>query len=162
MIKKIIFLCHGNICRSPMAEYVMKDLVRKAGRADEFEITSGAVSDEEWFNPIYPPAQRKLREKGVAFGHHSAHKITPAEFSDQDLVIVMDRSNLRWLTRIVGDYSDVPVGECFTDSGIKGKVHMMMEFAGLSRDVADPWYTGDFEQTYRDVLNGCTGLLEMI
>ena len=161
-MKKIIFLCHGNICRSPMAEYVMKDLVKKAGREDEFEITSGAVSDEEWGNPIYPPAQRKLREKGVAFGHHSAHKISAAEFEAQDLVIVMDRSNLRWLSWIVRDYESAPAGEALAGSGIKGKVHMMMSFAGLSRDVADPWYTGDFEQTYQDVLAGCTKLLEMI
>ena len=147
-MKKIMFLCHGNICRSPMAEYVMKDIVKKEGLENEFEITSAAVSDEEWFNPIYPPAQRKLREKGVPFGHHSAHKISKAEFDAQDIVVVMDRSNLRWLTRIVGD--------------LQGKVHMMMEYAGESRDVADPWYTGDFEQTYQDVLSGCKGLLEQI
>lgn len=133
-----------------MAEYVMKDLISKKGLEDRYEITSGAVSDEEWGNPIYPPAQRKLREKGVQFGHHSAHKISSAEFDAQDLVVVMDRSNLRWLSRIVGDY------------GASGKVHMMMEFAGVSRDVADPWYTGDFEQTYQDVLAGCTGLLEFL
>lgn len=145
---KIMFLCHGNICRSPMAEYVMKDLVSRAGLEDKFEITSGAVSDEEWFNPIYPPAQRKLREKGVPFGKHSAHKISAAEFADQDLVVVMDRSNLRWLSRIVGEQA------------MQGKVRMMMDFAGMSRDVADPWYTGDFEQTYRDVLAGCRGIIE--
>ena len=145
---KIMFLCHGNICRSPMAEYVMKDLVSKAGLEDKFEITSGAVSDEEWFNPIYPPAQRKLREKGVPFGKHSAHKISAAEFADQDLVVVMDRSNLRWLSRIVGEQA------------MQGKVRMMMDFAGMSRDVADPWYTGDFEQTYQDVLAGCRGIIE--
>lgn len=159
---RIMFLCHGNICRSPMAEYVMKDLVAKAGLENDLEISSGAVSDEEWFNPIYPPAQRKLREKGIRFGDHSAHKISPAEFDAQDLVIVMDKSNLRWLTRIVGDYSSVNAGEVLEGSGIKGKVHLMMEFAGLSRDVADPWYTGDFEQTYQDVLAGCSGLLEKI
>ncbi|MBE6239335.1 MAG: low molecular weight phosphotyrosine protein phosphatase [Bacteroidales bacterium] len=145
---KIMFLCHGNICRSPMAEYVMKDLVSKACLEDKFEITSGAVSDEEWFNPIYPPAQRKLREKGVPFGKHSAHKISAAEFADQDLVVVMDRSNLRWLSRIVGEQA------------MQGKVRMMMDFAGMSRDVADPWYTGDFEQTYQDVLAGCRGIIE--
>lgn len=145
---KIMFLCHGNICRSPMAEYVMKDLVSKAGLEEKFEITSGAVSDEEWFNPIYPPAQRKLREKGIPFGKHSAHKISAAEFADQDLVVVMDRSNLRWLSRIVGEQA------------MQGKVRMMMDFAGMSRDVADPWYTGDFEQTYRDVLAGCRGIIE--
>lgn len=162
MVKKIIFLCHGNICRSPMAEYVMKDLVRKAGLEGGFDITSGAVSDEEWFNPIYPPAQRKLREKGIAFGKHSAHKISRAEFDENDLVIVMDRSNLRWLTRIVGDYSEMEAGDSISGSGIKGKVHMMMEFAGQSRDVADPWYTGDFEQTYRDVLDGCSAILRLL
>ena len=136
---KLIFLCHGNICRSPMAEYVMKDLVRKAGVEDRFQITSGAVSDEEWFNPIYPPAQRKLTEKGVPFGNHSAHKISKEEFDSQDLVIVMDRSNLKWLSRIVGDSMDAQAGESLEGSGISGKVHMMMEFAGNPRDVADPW-----------------------
>ena len=159
---KMMFLCHGNICRSPMAEYVMKDLVRKAGLEDRIEITSGAVSDEEWGNPIYPPAQRKLREKGVPFGRHSAHKISPAEFKEQDLVIVMDRSNLRWLSRIVNDFESAPAGNGTEGSGICGKVHMMMEFAGEARDVADPWYTGDFEQTYQDVMAGCGGLLKLI
>ena len=140
----------------------MKDLVKKAGLSDEFEITSGAVSDEEWGNPIYPPAQRKLREKGVSFGRHSAHKISALEFADQDLVIVMDRSNLRWLSWIVKDYSSAPAGASIEGSGISGKVHMMMEFAGQTRDVADPWYTGDFEQTYQDVLAGCTALLKLL
>lgn len=140
----------------------MKDLVGKAGLDKHFVISSGAVSDEEWFNPIYPPAQRKLREKGVRFGDHSAHKISLAEFKEQDLIIVMDRSNLRWLERIVGDYSEIPAGESLAGSRIDGKVHMMMEFAGLGRDVADPWYTGDFEQTYQDVLAGCKGLLTKI
>ena len=161
-MKKIIFLCHGNICRSPMAEYVMKDLVSKAGLSDEFDINSGAVSEEEIGNPIYPPAQKKLREKGVPFGLHSAHRITPAEFKEKDLVIVMDRSNLRWLSRIVRDYESAEAGTSLEGSGIKGKVHMMMEFAGEIRDVADPWYTGDFEATYRDVKAGCSALLEML
>ena len=145
-----------------MAEYVMKDLVRKAGLEADFEITSGAVSDEEWGNPIYPPAQRKLREKGVPFGHHSAHKISAAEFDTQDLVVVMDSSNLRWLSRIVKDHEAVPSGEALAGTGITKKVHMMMEFAGQRRDVADPWYTGDFEKTYQDVLAGCSALLEMV
>lgn len=146
-MKKIMFLCHGNICRSPMAEYIMKDIVRKAGLEDQFMITSGAVSDEEWGNPIYPPAQRKLREKGIPFGHHSAHKISAKEFAEQDVVVVMDRSNLRWLSRIVGDMTGV---------------HLMMEYAGEMRDVADPWYTGDFETTYNDVVEGCKGLLSSL
>lgn len=169
-----------------MAEYVMKELVRKAGRSDEFEITSGAVSDEEWGNPIYPPAQRKLREKGVAFGHHSAHKISRAEFDAQDLVVVMDHSNLRWLSRIVPDHASASAGQSVSGSvcsthagaspdgagvsdhagasrgGITKKVHLMMSFVGEDRDVADPWYTGDFEKTYQDVLAGCSALLEML
>ena len=161
-IKKIIFVCHGNICRSPMAEYVMKHLVLEAGLQDEFEITSGAVSTEEIGNDIYPPAKRKLTEKGVKFARHAAHKITPDEFQQQDLIILMDRSNQRLLGRIVPDWESVPAGKGLSGSGIEGKVHLMMEFAGQTRDVADPWYTGDFEQTYRDVLAGCSGLRELI
>lgn len=175
-MKKITFVCHGNICRSPMAEYVMKHLVRQAGLENEFEITSGAVSYEEIGNDIYPPAQRKLREKGVAFGHHAAHRITPDEFAYNDLVILMDRSNQRLLGRIVPDWEKTPAGNGAECSGIEGKVHLMMEFAGApgkgrqlppkggaaARDVADPWYTGDFEQTYQDVLAGCTGLLKLL
>ena len=170
MKKKIVFVCHGNICRSPMAEYVMKDLVRMAGLENEFEITSGAVSREEIGNDIYPPAKRKLHEKGVAFSHHAAHQITAAEFAEQDLIILMDNSNLRLLGRIVPNWEDAPAGAPLQESGIEGKVHLMMEFAAPEKaerkwnipDVADPWYTGDFEQTYQDVLAGCTGLLEQI
>lgn len=150
MKKKIIFICHGNICRSPMAEYVMKHLVKEQGRESEFEITSGAVSREEIGNDIYPPAKRKLHEKGVEFSRHRAHQITPDEFSENDIIITMDSSNMRLLGRIVPNWEET------------GKVHLMMEYAGSTRDVADPWYTGDFEQTYRDVLAGCTGLLNMI
>ncbi len=150
MKKKIIFICHGNICRSPMAEYVMKHLVKEQGRESEFEITSGAVSREEIGNDIYPPAKRKLQEKGVEFSKHRAHQITPDEFSENDIIITMDSSNMRLLGRIVPNWEET------------GKVHLMMEYAGSTRDVADPWYTGDFEQTYQDVLAGCTGLLNMI
>lgn len=167
-MKKITFVCHGNICRSPMAEYVMKHLVARAGLEGEFEITSGAVSTEEIGNDIYPPAKRKLHEKEVKFTRHAAHKITPDEFAHNDLVILMDRSNQRLLTRIVPGWEETPAGTGVEGSGIDGKVHLMMEFAGTPgkgsqvRDVADPWYTGDFEQTYQDVLAGCTGLLKLI
>lgn len=160
MKKKIMFLCHGNICRSPMAEYVMKDLVRKEGLENDYEITSGAVSDEEWGNPIYPPALRVLNENGIPSGKHSAHKISPREFDEADLVVVMDRSNMRRLAGIVGDFSSVPAGEALAGSGIEGKVHLLMEFAGEFSDVADPWYTGDFAKTFRSVMCGCRGLLE--
>ena len=159
---KISFVCHGNICRSPMAEYVMKHLVREAGLESRFEITSGAVSMEEIGNDIYPPAKRKLHEKGVQFSHHAAHRITPKEFEELDLVILMDRSNQRLLGRIVPDWESVPAGENIPHGKVVGKVHLMMEFAGSTRDVADPWYTGDFEQTYQDVLAGCKGLLKLL
>ena len=173
MKKKIIFVCHGNICRSPMAEYVMKHLVAQAGLECDFEITSGAVSTEEIGNDIYPPAKRKLTEKGVKFTRHAAHKITPDEFREQDLVILMDGSNQRLLSHIVRDWEDTPAGENIPADKIVGKVHLMMEFAGAAtgdtipanghaRDVADPWYTGNFEQTYRDVLAGCSGLLNLL
>ena len=156
-----------------MAEYVMKHLVAQAGLEGEFEITSGAVSTEEIGNDIYPPAKRKLHEKGVKFTRHAAHKITPDEFAHNDLVILMDRSNQRLLTRIVPGWEETPAGAEVEGSGIEGKVHLMMEYAGATqgtniaaqgnaRDVADPWYTGDFEQTYQDVLAGCTGLLKLI
>ena len=145
-----------------MAEYVMKHLVKEQGRQEEFEITSGAVSREEIGNDIYPPAKRKLQEKGVEFSKHRAHQITPDEFSANDLIITMDSSNMRLLTRIVPTWESAAAGETIPSDKVNGKVHMMMEFAGLSRDVADPWYTGDFEQTYQDVLAGCKGLLEKI
>ena len=133
-----------------MAEFVMKKLVKEAGREKEFDIDSMAVSGEEWGNPIYPPAKAKMREHGIPFGEHHAHKITPEEFTKADLVIIMDESNRRLLRRIVGEAADGP------------KVQLMMSCAGQHRDVADPWYTGDFETTYRDILAGCTALLEYI
>ena len=132
-----------------MAEFVMKDLVQKAGRANEFVIDSCAVSNEEQGNPIYPPAKRKMQEHGIPFDAHRAHKITKSEFDAYDLVILMDQSNLNILSRIVGrDNLD--------------KVHMLMSYAGSSRDVADPWYSGDFERAYRDILEGCKGLLKAL
>ena len=189
-MKKIIFVCHGNICRSPMAEFVMKKLVKDAGREAEFEITSMAVSGEEWGNPIYPPAKAKMREHGIPFGDHRAHKITPQEFAEADLVVIMDESNRRLLTRIVGDISGAtaPSGS-FVSPGLpapgttapsritsptgafanqgpvasgRSKVRKLMEFVGLDRDVADPWYTGDFEATYRDIFTACRALLAIL
>ena len=133
-----------------MAEFVMKKLVKEAGRANEFDIDSMAVSGEEWGNPIYPPAKAKMREHGIPFGEHHAHKITPEEFAAADLIIIMDESNRRLLRRIVGEAADSP------------KVQMLMAYAGQHRDVADPWYTGDFETTYRDIIAGCTALLKAL
>ena len=146
---RIIFLCHGNICRSPMAVWLFKHLAAEAGVSERFEVTSAAVSYEEEGNGMYPPAKRKLTQKGIPFEDHRAHRITPGEYAAADLVIIMDRSNRRMLEYIVG-------------SDREGKVHSMLEYAGLSRDVADPWYTGDFETAYNDILAGCRGLLETL
>ncbi len=144
---KIVFVCHGNICRSAMAEFVMKDEVRRTGRENEFEISSAAVSTEQIGNDMYPPAQLKLREKGVPFTRHSAHQITRREFDEADLVVLMDASNRRILSRLI------PGSDSST------KTTLLMDFTGTPRDVADPWYTGDFEATYRDVLAGCRAIL---
>ncbi len=144
---KIVFVCHGNICRSAMAEFVMKDEVRRTGRENEFEISSAAVSTEQIGNDMYPPAQLKLREKGVPFTRHSAHQITRREFNEADLVVLMDASNRRILSRLI------PGSDSST------KTTLLMDFTGTPRDVADPWYTGDFEATYRDVLAGCRAIL---
>ncbi|MBQ7209809.1 MAG: low molecular weight phosphotyrosine protein phosphatase [Paludibacteraceae bacterium] len=146
---KIVFVCHGNICRSPMAEFVMRSLANEAGRGGEFEIASAAVSREETGNDIYPPAKRKLTEKGIPFTRRSASQITLADYQYYDYVVCMDRSNLRYLERIIGDDT------CH-------KVSLLMEWTGVLRDVADPWYTGDFEIAYQDILNGCKAMLEQI
>ena len=138
---KILFVCHGNICRSPIAEFVMKDLVKKAGRANEFHIASAAVSREEIGNPVYPPARRELARHGIVCDGHAAHQITRKELEDYDYIYYMDASNARYLRRLFGADAD--------------KCRPL-----LSRDVADPWYTGDFAQTWEDILTGCTRILE--
>ncbi len=146
MKHKILFVCHGNICRSPMAEFMMKQLVREQGREAEFEIDSVATSTEEIGNDMYPPARRCLRAHGVPFEHRGARQITTADFKRADLVLVMDRNNLRWL-RMLG----------FNDED--EKVRLLMSLAGEERDVADPWYTGDFERTYDDIAMALPSLL---
>ena len=146
---KILFICHGNICRSPMAEFIMKDLVRKAGLADRFHIGSAATSREELGNPVYPPARRKLAEHGIACAGHAARQLTAQDYENYDLLIGMDRENLRNMRRICGGDPD-------------GKLSLLLDHTGRSRDVADPWYTGDFEATWQDVLAGCQALLAEI
>ena len=145
---RILFLCHGNICRSPMAEFILKALVKARGLDGEYYIESAAVSTEETGNPIYPPARRCLREHGVWFDPGKrARQVTRADYGRFDRIICMDGSNLRWLRRIIPDDPD-------------GKVHLMMSYCGLSRDVADPWYTGDFETAFQDILQGCEAFLK--
>ena len=144
---KVLFICHGNICRSPMAEFVMKDLVAKAGLSDKFEIASAATSTEEIGNPVYPPARRELAAHGVACGAHAARQMTRVDYDKYDLLIGMDSANIRNMTRLVGGDPE-------------HKVSLLMDHTRRPGDVADPWYTGDFEATWQDVLEGCTALLE--
>ena len=146
---KILFLCHGNICRSPMAEFVMKDMAAKAGRAAGFEIASAATSTEEIGNPVYPPARRKMAEHGIDCAGHHARQIRRSDYAKYDLLIGMDSANIRNMNRAFGGDPD-------------GKIHRLLDIAGTCRDVADPWYTGDFEQTWQDVVSGCKALLEKI
>lgn len=148
-MKNILFICHGNICRSPMAEFVMKDLVQKAGLADEFHIESAATSREELGNPVYPPARRKLKEHGIDCTGKTARQLRNSDFDQFDLLIGMDRENLRGIDRICGgDHA--------------GKVHLLLDYTDRPGDVADPWYTGDFDATWRDVEEGCQGLLKAL
>ena len=148
-MKKVLFVCHGNICRSPMAEFVLKHLAEEAGRADEFEVASAAVSTEETGNDIYPPAKRKLTEKGIPFTHRGARQITQADYRYYDYIVCMDRSNLRLLKWLIGDDTE-------------GKVSLLMDWAGKNRDVADPWYTRDFEAAFLDILEGCKAIINQI
>ena len=144
---RILFICHGNICRSPMAEYIMKELVKREDVADDWEIESAAVSREEIDNPVYPPARRKLLEQGIPCGHHAARQMTRADYDRFDLLIGMDSANLRNMHRICG-------------GDFAGKLRLLMDYTDLPHDVADPWYTEDFESTWRDVLAGCQGLMK--
>lgn len=143
---KVLFICHGNICRSPMAEFVMKDMVKKAGVAGRFEIASAAVSREELGNPVYPPARRKLAENGISCDGKHARQVIKSDYAHYDYLICMDTSNLRYLDRIIGGDPE-------------GKVSLLLEHAGSNRSVADPWYTGDFDATWNDVTAGCIALL---
>ena len=138
---KILFVCHGNICRSPMGEFVLKDMVKKAHREGDFEIASAAVSREEIGNDIYPPARRELKKHGVSCEGHAARQITMADYKHYDRICYMDRSNLRWLRRLLPDDPE--------------KIRPF-----LPRDVADPWYTGDFTATWRDIVEGCEAIME--
>ena len=144
---RVLFVCHGNICRSPMAEFVMKDLVHKAGLDASFHIESAATSTEEIGNPVYPPARRKLAEHGISSASKTARQMTRADYHRFDLLIGMDDWNIRNMRRICGGDPD-------------GKIHQLMDYTNRPGEVADPWYTGDFEATWRDVLEGCKGLLE--
>ena len=149
MTTKILFVCHGNICRSPMAEFIMKDLVEKAGKSGKYEIASAATSTEEIGNSVYPPARQKLAEHGISCKGKTARQITRADYSYYDLIIGMDTYNMRNMLRCFGGDDE-------------GKVHKLMDFTSRKGDVADPWYTGNFGATWRDCLEGCTELLKSL
>ena len=151
---KILFICHGNICRSPMAEFVMKQLVEQAGRADEFEIASAAVSTEEIGNDIYPPAKRMLGAKGVPFTHRAARQMTRADYAYYDYIVCMDQSNLRWMNYIIGEDSAHKV--TLLKQWVNAPINDQMV------NISDPWYTGDFAKAYNDILEGCQGMLKQL
>lgn len=146
---KICFICHGNICRSPMAEFVLKEMVKKKGVADDFEIVSRATSTEEIGNDIHPGTRRVLKKHGVPTFPRMATQLTARDYAQYDYLIAMDHYNLRNIRRIVGEDT-------------QQKVSLLLSFAGRSGDIADPWYTGNFDETYRDVVEGCQGLLKTL
>ena len=146
---RILFVCHGNICRSPMAEFVMKDLVRQAQLQDQFHIESAATSTEEIGNPVYPPARRKLAEHGIGCAGKTARQLSRSDYDRFDLLIGMDEWNIRNMTRMCGGDPE-------------GKIIRLLDLTDRPGDVADPWYTGNFEATWRDVLCGCQALLKRL
>ncbi len=145
---KILFVCHGNICRSPMAEFVMKELVAREGLSAEFYIASAATSTEEIGNPVYPPAKRRLAQAGISCEGKRAVRMTAKDYQSYDYLIGMDRYNISNMQRIAG-------------GDPQGKIIRLLDLTGRPGDVADPWYTGDFEATFRDVTEGCRALLNL-
>lgn len=144
---RILFVCHGNICRSPMAEFVMKDLVAKAGRADEFHIESAATSSEELGNPVHPGTRKRLAEEGISCAGKTARQLRRDDYDQWDLIIGADAANLRNMQRLFG-------------GDPANKLHLLLDYANRpGQSIADPWYTGNFDETYDDVLAGCKGLL---
>ena len=144
---RILFVCHGNICRSPMAEFVMKDLVRRKGLEDDFEIASCATSNEEIGNDIYPPVKRVLDVHGIPFERRKARRMTSDDYHRYDMIVCMDRQNMRNMRPFVGNDLD-------------RKVSMMLAHIGEDRDVDDPWYTGDFERTFQEISEACDAILK--
>ena len=144
---KVLFICHGNICRSPMAEFIFRDLVTRRGLAERFCVASAATSMEEIGNPIYPPAKRKLAEHGIRAEGHHARRMERRDYGEYDYLIGMEQFNVRNMLRILG-------------ADPQHKVSRLLDHGKRPRDIDDPWYTGDFETAYRDILEGCEALLE--
>ena len=146
---KILFVCHGNICRSTMAEYVMKHLVKEAGLSAQFYIDSAATSTEEIGNRVHYGTRQKLNQVGIPCGDHRARQVTKQDYAEFDYIIGMDNANLRNLLRMLNNDPE-------------GKISLLLDYTDRPGAIADPWYTGNFDETYRDVLEGCRGLLEKL
>ena len=146
---KILFVCHGNICRSPMAEFVMKDMVKRAGMADRFEIASAATSYEEIGNPVYPPARRELQKHGIGCAGHAARHMERADYAYYDWLVGMEEVNLRNMRRICGGDPEE-------------KIRLLLSFAGKRQDIDDPWYTGRFSEVYDQIVEGCGAMLKAL
>ena len=146
---KILFVCHGNICRSPMAEFIMKDLVSEAGRSDEFSIASAATSTEELGNPVYPAARRELNRHGISCDGKFARQMVRADYEKYDLLIGMDHANYRNMQRMCG-------------GDPAGKISLLLDHTDRPGEVSDPWYSGDFSTAWSDILRGCTALLSKL
>ena len=148
-MKKIMFVCHGNICRSPMAEFIFKDMIKKLGVQKDFEAASSATSREEIGNDIYPPAKRKLRERGIAFSKRKARQFTCEDYSYYDHILIMERYNFVNLCRIIRDDKE-------------GKVELLREYSSDESDIADPWYSGDFDTAFDQIYESCKGFLKSL
>lgn len=148
-MKKILFICHGNICRSPMAEFVMKHIVKNAGLEKQFEIASAATHNDVIGCDIHHGTRKKLTEQGVPFERRQARRIVANDYEYYDYLVGMDDENLYCMEEIFGNDT-------------QGKMFKLLEFAGSDREVADPWYTGDFDATWDDIVTGCNALLSKI
>ncbi|MBR4376049.1 MAG: low molecular weight phosphotyrosine protein phosphatase [Spirochaetia bacterium] len=146
---KILFICHGNICRSAMSEFIMRDMVEKRGLSDQIQVASGATSREEIGNDMYTPAKRKLDKEHIPYTRRQARQVTPSDYDEYDLLLCMEQYNIRNLKRII-------------PNDPKHKIHLLLDYTDNPRDISDPWYTDDFDTAYDDIVAGCTGLLTFL
>ena len=146
---KILFICHGNICRSAMSEFIMRDMVEKHGLSDQIQVASAATSREEIGNDMYPPAKRKLDKEHIPYIRRQARQVTKADYDEYDLLLCMEQYNIRNLRRIIPNDPE-------------HKIHLLLDYTNNPRDISDPWYTDDFDTAYDDIVAGCTGLLTFL